>query len=110
MSEVKNRIKEIREALDLTQSDLAKKTGLSCAAISQFEGGERTPSLKTLEKIVKALDVSMGDLIGEKSKTDKLDTKAQLLFRDYSCLSPEDKKVIEDIVRSFKAKHSKNNG
>jgi transcriptional regulator with XRE-family HTH domain len=40
---------------DLTQKDLAKKTGLSQSTIAQIEKGLKAPSLTTLYKLEKVL-------------------------------------------------------
>jgi DNA-binding XRE family transcriptional regulator len=45
-----------RTAKNLTQADLAEKTGLKQAAIARLESGGSNPSYKTLTKVAKALD------------------------------------------------------
>jgi DNA-binding XRE family transcriptional regulator len=44
-----------REALGLSQRELAKRAGISHTVISRIEGGEHSPSPKTLERLVDAL-------------------------------------------------------
>jgi transcriptional regulator with XRE-family HTH domain len=51
-----NHIAKIRVEKGLTQSDLAQKIGLHQSAIARFESGESNPALKTILKIVEALD------------------------------------------------------
>ena len=41
---INERIKQIRELLELNQSDFATKTGISRSAVSEFENGTREPS------------------------------------------------------------------
>ena len=53
------KIKLARVELDLTQTDLAKKTGSLQKSISRYETGEAVPSLATLEKLSKALKKTM---------------------------------------------------
>ncbi len=50
-------LKKIRKPAKLSQSDLAVKTGLTSAAVSHFETGQRRPSLDNLVKLVDALSV-----------------------------------------------------
>ena len=44
------------------QSDLAKDIGTTQAQISGWESGRTNPSLDTLKRLAKALDVPIGDL------------------------------------------------
>ena len=44
-----------REALGLSQRELAKRAGISHTVISRIEGGEHSPSPKTLELLADAL-------------------------------------------------------
>ncbi len=58
------RIKKYRNEKGLTQEDLAEKVGVSRVYIGYVEQGRNTPSLEVLEKIAKALKVSLPDLVG----------------------------------------------
>lgn len=49
-------IKQKRESLGLTQKELAAKTGLSQAQISQWEIGLRTPNVDQLERLTEVLE------------------------------------------------------
>lgn len=53
----------IRNFLDITQSELAKRSGLTAPAISMIESGEREPTLKTIVKIIEALGCSFERLM-----------------------------------------------
>ena len=57
------KVKEIRLEKKLSQGKLAKILGVHPTYISGIERGLRNPSLITLEKIAKALDVKINDLI-----------------------------------------------
>ena len=61
--EVGFNIRRIREERDLSQEELADLAGLHRAYIGQIERGEKNIGLKNLEKIAKALDVSMKVLL-----------------------------------------------
>ncbi|MBS4769637.1 helix-turn-helix transcriptional regulator [Carnobacteriaceae bacterium zg-ZUI240] len=57
------RIKEYREALNLTQEELAEKSGVSRTIISQLETGRRFKTgTDTLLKLSKALKKPMKDI------------------------------------------------
>jgi transcriptional regulator with XRE-family HTH domain len=56
------RLKQLRLESNLTQEKLAIATGLSQTYISGVESGIRNPSYKTLDKIAKALSISVSDI------------------------------------------------
>jgi transcriptional regulator with XRE-family HTH domain len=53
------RVREIREYRNLNQDDVGRLTGLQRAYVSRFENGHITPSINTLEKIARALNVPL---------------------------------------------------
>lgn len=56
------KIKFLRESRKLTQADLAKASSLTQSAIANLENEAKGPSIETLEKIAKALDVHIATL------------------------------------------------
>lgn len=58
-----NHLQEIRWLRNLSQEQVAMKTGLSRTTISSLETGEvKEPKVSTAIKIAKALDVSIEDI------------------------------------------------
>lgn len=54
------KIKELREAMKMTQEELAEKSGVSRGTISALENGiDRTTTSKTLVKLARALDTTV---------------------------------------------------
>lgn len=60
--EIAKRLKQWREARDLTQAQLAEKSGLPQSHISRLEAGQHSPSFKTVEKLAKALELTISEL------------------------------------------------
>lgn len=58
---VGSRIKELRRALELSQEKFALKAEVDRTYLAGVEQGKRNPSIKSLEKILKALEVSFGE-------------------------------------------------
>lgn len=56
------KIKNARLQAGLTQKELAKRLGTSQQNIAQYETGKRVPKIETLQKIAKALKVSVNEL------------------------------------------------
>lgn len=61
------RLKERREELGLTQSELAKRLDCHAPYISDLENGKKSPQLSTLERIAEALETSVAFFFEEKS-------------------------------------------
>ena len=54
------KIKELREAMKMTQEELAEKSGVSRGTISALENGiDRTTTSKMLVKLAQALDTTV---------------------------------------------------
>jgi transcriptional regulator with XRE-family HTH domain len=62
---VGEKIRVLRDRKGLSLKDLADRTGFSTALISQMENHLVSPSLGTLIKLAKALEVKVGDFLGE---------------------------------------------
>lgn len=63
---MKNRIREAREKASLTQEELARKVGVTQAAVTQWETGQTMPKIPTLAAVAETLNVSIDYLIGKK--------------------------------------------
>jgi transcriptional regulator with XRE-family HTH domain len=59
------RLRQFREAKNLSQGDIEKRTGLLRCYISRVENGHTAPAIDTLEKICRALEVPMYQLFYE---------------------------------------------
>ncbi len=72
-----NHIKQIRERNKLSQERFGKKIGISGKAVSAYETGRATPSLKVLENISNTYKTSFTSLT--KSDKEKLSEKISKL-------------------------------
>lgn len=78
---IAQKIRKLREKLNLSQDRFGKKIGLSGKSISAYESGRCVPSLKILEKISQVYDagfVAMAD-IHKRSILDKLQDFKKLI-------------------------------
>jgi transcriptional regulator with XRE-family HTH domain len=57
-----DRLRELREAKELSQGDIEKRTGLLRCYISRVENNHTVPAVNTLEKLARALEVPMYQL------------------------------------------------
>lgn len=106
-----NRIKQLRLARNMKQTELCQMLGITQGALSVWENERFEPDIASLVKMAKIfecdlnylLGLSPGAFISEISEgTDKL------LWNEISGLGPEDKKDILDYVRFKKTKGTRN--
>jgi transcriptional regulator with XRE-family HTH domain len=64
---VASNIKHLREARGMSQSALARQSGIGKATMSEIEACRRNPTLDTLWAVSNVLGVTLGDLIGDES-------------------------------------------
>lgn len=55
-------IQELRELKAMSQQELAAKCNFEKSNMSRLEAGRVNPTLSTLEKVAKALDISLAEL------------------------------------------------
>lgn len=105
---LRQRITRSRKEKNLNQAQLAEKSGVTPAAISQIEKGSRTPTIPVLQRIASVLNVSIDYLLGKTDETelDDLlhDKEVRTFFRGFQSLDSEDKETIEKMVDFFKSK------
>jgi len=105
-------IRAFRLQKGFSQGDIEKKTGLLRCYLSRVENGHTIPSLDTLSKIARALDLPItqfftDDAVGRQSKGQKLsDEEMRFLsqIRRYSTnLNESDRKLLLAMVKKFAA-------
>jgi transcriptional regulator with XRE-family HTH domain len=57
-----DRLREVREAKQLSQGEIEKRSGLLRCYISRVENGHTVPAIETLEKFARALEIPMHHL------------------------------------------------
>ena len=94
------RIRQCREAHQMTKAELADKASLTPAAITQFEEGDRTPSAESLKKLSDVLQISIDYLLGKGDDAEFLkDPQMQAMFRGMKQLNPEDIKLMQGVYQ-----------
>jgi transcriptional regulator with XRE-family HTH domain len=103
---VGEQLRTIRKAKNLTQEDIADKSGLSFSYISDVERGTRNISLESLEKIIVALGVMPYEVFSFKNIETELDLSDKRLIVEVigSLLmdrSIEEVKFIQKVVTEY---------
>lgn len=60
-----SRLRSLRQERGGTQTELGQRVDLAQPEVSRYESGTKTPSVPTLLRLARALDVSLDDLVGE---------------------------------------------
>jgi len=74
-----DKLKSLREQKKLSQGDIEKQTGLLRCYISRVENGHTVPSVDTLEKMARALEVPMYRLFTDEAHVKKPNIPAETI-------------------------------
>jgi len=77
-----DRLRRFREAKNLSQGHIEKRTGLMRCYISRVENGHTVPAIETLEKMARALEVHLYQLFYDGKKQPKSDTVTRNIETD----------------------------
>lgn len=92
---VADRIRYLREKNEMTQTDLAKKLGISRSAVNFWEMSLSSPSINNVIEMSRIFNVT----------TDYILSTSDKLFVDISELGNEEKQVILKLVECLKSKN-----
>lgn len=92
-NELANRIINLRESKDWTQTELGKKIGLEKSTMSKIENGSRKVTTDELRQLAKVFDVSTDYLLGNTSKKNYYD----LTEKDENSIQKQLEEMIGDL-------------
>lgn len=100
------RIRYLRTKQGLSQQALAYDIGVSAAALSTYEIGERTPSLATVNALASYFHVSTDYLLGLPQTKDLTVEEAlsSIMTSDGQKLDDYDKKLVAALIEGMIAK------
>ncbi|WP_028549999.1 helix-turn-helix domain-containing protein [Paenibacillus sp. UNC451MF] len=97
-------IRLIRQKSGLSQEQLALLSNMNTSYIGQIERGEKNPTVRTLEKIAAALEISITDLFSSSDSPKTSDSRSQNQ-QFLAILTPEDiKRYMLRILKDEKNK------
>lgn len=98
------RLKDLRESKNLSQGDIQKRTGLLRCYISRVENGHVVPSIETLEKIARALEISLYQVFYDGDQQPKSLAVQQLSMKKQTqdwALLPKGQVLLNQIIQSI---------
>lgn len=116
MIDVCTRIKQLREAQNLSHGEIEKRTGLLRCYTSRVENGHTVPSVETLQKFASALNVPLYQLFYDgtdkpevimktNNKTQNLTASQSKVIKQLTTLIPKmkdrDHKILLETARQL---------
>lgn len=100
LKELGGNIKLFRNIRGYSQEQLALRAGLNTSYLGQIERGEKNPTILTLEKIAKALNISLLEIIEERQRNHHNQERQK---QQIAILSPEEiKQYLIDVLETDK--------
>ncbi len=105
MVNIAEKIRDFRQQRGLSQGDIEERTGLLRCYLSRVENGHTTPSLQTLAKLARAMDVPLSQFFVEGRQPRALSEAEQAFLgqlRQYAAvLSEQDRRQVLSMVRGL---------
>lgn len=92
MAQFSDRLRELRQSVNLSQQKLAERLGLSTSSVKKYELGDREPKIEMLEAIADFFNVDLDYLVG---KSDCPNSYLDAITRE--SLSGDEKHLLEDF-------------
>ena len=96
------RIKNLRKTKNISQEALAHECGLQSAYIGQLERGEKNATIKSIDKVAKALGLTLEEVFYNlQPSLDKIDNGNETLITIYNLLqsrSQSDQKSLLKVL------------
>lgn len=114
-----NRVKQLRQFLNISQEEFGKRIGITKSSVSNFEKGTRNMSEQTMKSICREFNVSIawlkegiGDMFTDLPETilDQLVEEYHLddfdkeLIKKYLDLNDSEREVIKKYIKSLSLK------
>ena len=103
-NEFGKKLKAIRTSRHLSQEELAFQCNMQASHIGQIERGQKKPTLDTLQKISKGLNIPLTELLNFNTEPNLESTNSTIIrINAYlASLSPRQQEHVLAIVKTFK--------
>jgi transcriptional regulator with XRE-family HTH domain len=103
-----DKLKTLRELKNLSQGDIEHRTGLLRCYISRVENGHTVPSVDTLEKMARGLEVPMYRLFTDDEHVTKPNIPTEIVPR--RATNSKQERVLRDFAKLFARMDDKSRG
>ena len=96
------KIRQRREQLGISQSELAKRIGVTQGSIGNYESGVSNPKMELLPRLFEALNTDANFLFGEASRLQRIEFtySETVMIENYRCLDDYGKKAVKDLLQT----------
>jgi transcriptional regulator with XRE-family HTH domain len=122
---VGERLRTLREQMNLSQGDIETRTGLLRCYVSRVENGHTVPAVETLEKLARALEIPLYQLLYDGEHPPVLPTNGSRtgsqwgasgrsahylakLGKALARMQPEDRNLLLDMTQRMLGRKRKN--
>ena len=105
MERFSKRIREMRQLRGISQEQLALKAGINVSFLGQIERGTKKPTIETIDKLLKALDISYQEFFNFESAVASSEVIDKIAYE----LKPrpiEEQQFIYDLMCKIFAQYS----
>jgi transcriptional regulator with XRE-family HTH domain len=98
-------LKKYRALRNISQEELSKKVDIHVVQLSKYERGLSAPSIKVVERLAEALEISIDELVHGETQNQieqaVSDKEFISLFKKVQTLSEREKETVKDLLSAF---------
>ena len=96
-----DRIEQLCEQKQMSRYRLAQKSGISQSSISTLLNRQSVPTIQTLEKICKGLDMTLAQFFSEDDELPNLTEEQKRLLTTWNAMNKQEKALVEAYMQGI---------
>ena len=96
-----DRIEQLCEQKQMSRYRLAQKSGISQSSISTLLNRQSVPTIQTLEKICKGLDMTLAQFFSEDDELPNLTEEQKRLLTTWNAMNEQEKALVEAYMQGI---------
>lgn len=96
-----DRIEQLCEQKQMSRYRIAQKSGISQSSISTLLNRQSVPTIQTLEKICKGLDMTLAQFFSEDDELPNLTEEQKRLLTTWNAMNEQEKALVEAYMQGI---------
>ena len=96
-----DRIEQLCEKKQMSRYRLAQKSGISQSSISTLLNRQSVPTIQTLEKICKGLDMTLAQFFSKDDELPNLTEEQKHLLTTWNAMNEQEKALVEAYMQGI---------